>query len=243
MRFWFKNADLRTKDHIRKRNLKLLCNFSVKDHYLSEKHTDSNEMKTLENQRLSENQLQQELRIIEAAQREPHLFGVLYEKYYRQIFLFVYKRCGEEEAAGDVTAQVFMKAMVNLPKYTYRGVPFSAWLYRIASNEVNQHFRNVKGDRTISIERNQIDKVMGMIDEEKTSDLVELYQEVMLETLQEMKPDEVELIELRFFENRSFKDVGYILGITENNAKVKVHRIVERLKKRLKDKVGGSYEA
>lgn len=200
-------------------------------------------MKTLERQRLSENQLQQELQIIKAAQKKPQMFGVLYEKYYRQIFLFVYKRCGEEEAAGDITAQVFMKAMINLPKYTYRGVPFSAWLYRIASNEVNQHFRNVKGERTISIERNHIDKVMGMVDEEKTSDLVELYQEVMLETLQEMKPDEVELIELRFFESRSFKDVAYIVGITENNAKVKVYRIVERLKKRLKAKIGGNYEA
>ncbi len=200
-------------------------------------------MKTLERQRLSENQLQQELQIIKAAQKKPHMFGVLYEKYYRQIFLFVFKRCGEEEAAGDITAQVFMKAMMNLPKYTYRGVPFSAWLYRIASNEVNQHFRNVKGNRTISIERNHIDKVMGMVDEEKSSDLVELYQEVMLETLQEMKPAEVELIELRFFESRSFRDVGYILGITENNAKVKVYRIVERLRKRLKAKLGGSYEA
>ena len=183
-------------------------------------------MKTLERQRLSKNQLQQELQIIKAAQQKPHMFGVLYEKYYRQIFLFVFKRCGEEEAAGDITAQVFMKAMMNLPKYTYRGVPFSAWLYRIASNEVNQHFRNVKGQRTISMERNHIDKVMGMVDEEKDSDLVELYQEVMLETLQEMKPAEVELIELRFFESRSFRDVGYILGITENNAKVKVYRIV-----------------
>ena len=197
-------------------------------------------MTTLESQRLSETQLQQELKLIVAAQKEPHKFGVLYEKYYRQIYLFVYKRCSEEDAAGDITAQVFMKAMVNLPKYSYRGVPFSAWLYRIASNEVNQHFRNVKGDRRISIEKSQIDKVMGMVDEEKTSDLVELYQEVMLETLQEMKPDEVEMIELRFFENRSFKDVGYILGITENNAKVKVYRIIERLKKRLEKKLGAT---
>jgi RNA polymerase sigma-70 factor, ECF subfamily len=200
-------------------------------------------MMTLDRQRLSENQLQQELRIVEAAQKDPRKFGVLYEKYYKQIFLFVFKRVGEEDQAGDITAQVFLKAMVSLPKYSYRGVPFSAWLYRIASNEVNQHFRNAKGDRTISIEKSHIDKVMGMVDEEKSSDLAEMYQEVMLETLHEMKPDEIEAIELRFFEDRPFSEVGFILGITENNAKVKVYRIVERLRKRLKEKLGGNYEA
>ena len=185
---------------------------------MDEKHSDLIAMKTLERQRLTETQLQQELRLVEAAQKDPRHFGVLYEKYYRPIFLFVYKRAGEEEVAGDITAQVFLKAMVNLPKYSYRGVPFSAWLYRIASNEVNQHFRNTKGDRTISMEKSHIDKVMGMVDEEKTSGLAELYQEVMIETLHEMSPDEVEIIELRFFEDRPFSEVGFILGITENNA-------------------------
>ena len=98
-------------------------------------------MKTLERQRLNETQLQQELRLVEDAQSDPRKFGVLYEKYYKQIYLFVYKRTGEQDIAGDVTAQVFMKAMVSLPKYSYRGVPFSAWLYRIASNERSGHAR------------------------------------------------------------------------------------------------------
>ncbi len=200
-------------------------------------------MKTLERQRLNDTQLQQELRLVEDAQKDPRRFGVLYEKYYKQIYLFVYKRAGEQDLAGDITAQVFLKAMVSLPKYSYRGVPFSAWLYRIASNEVNQHFRNAKGDRTISIEKTQVDKVMGMVDEDKASDLSELYLEVMLETLHEMEPEDIELIELRFFEDRPFSEVGFIVGITENNAKVKVYRIVERLRKRLKAKLGGNYEA
>lgn len=211
---------------------------------LDEKHLGFNRMTTLERQRLNETQLQDELRLVEAAQKDPRQFGVLYEKYYRQIFLFVYKRAGEEELAGDITAQVFLKAMLNLPKYAYRGVPFSAWLYRIASNEVNQHFRSAKGDRTISMQKSHIDKVMGMVDEDRKSDLVDLYQEVMLETLQELEPGDVEIIELRFFEDRPFAEVGYILGITENNAKVRVYRIVERLRKRLKAKLGGEfYEA
>lgn len=193
--------------------------------------------------RLTETQLQQELKQIEAAKKNPNRFGALYEKYYRQIFLFVFKRTGKEEVAGDIVSQVFLKALTNIQKYVYKGVPFSAWLYRIASNEVNQHFRNQKGQRMISMEQSHIDRVMGMVDESPEADFTELYQQVMLETLAEMKPEEVQIIELRFFEKRPFKEVAFILGITENNAKVKVYRILERLKKRLRLKLGGSYEA
>ena len=192
--------------------------------------------------RLSEDQLKQELRIIEAAKKDPRRFNRLYDRYYRQIFLFVFKRCGEEEAAADVTSQVFLKALLNLKKYTYRGVPFSAWLYRIASNEVNQHFRNQKSSRTVTMERDQIERMMGALDDDAgDDDRYEFYLKVVLETIKEMKPEEVELIELRFFEQRPFKEIAFIMGITENNAKVRMYRIIERLKKRLKKKLGGSY--
>lgn len=192
--------------------------------------------------RLSEDQLKQELRIIEAAKKDPRRFNRLYDRYYRQIFLFVFKRCGEEEAAADVTSQVFLKALLNLKKYTYRGVPFSAWLYRIASNEVNQHFRNQKSSRTVTMERDQIERMMGALDDDPgDDDRYDFYLKIVLETIKEMKPEEVELIELRFFEQRPFKEIAFIMGITENNAKVRMYRIIERLKKRLKKKLGGSY--
>lgn len=191
--------------------------------------------------RLSQDQLQQELRLIEAAKGDRRRFAPLYERYHKQIFLFVFKRTGQEDVAGDLVAQVFLKAMNNLDRYTYRGVPFSAWLYRIASNEVNQFFRNKKGDRVVSMQREQIERVVGVLDDSSNEDNTEYYVRVMLETLKEMKPAEVEIIELRFFEQRPFKEVAFIMGITENNAKVKVYRILERLRKRLQKKIGGSY--
>jgi RNA polymerase sigma-70 factor, ECF subfamily len=200
-------------------------------------------MMTLQRERLTDHQLQQELLHIEAAKKDPRRFGVIYEKYYRQIFLFVYKRIGEDEITGDVVSQVFMKAMASLEKYEYRGVPFSAWLYRIASNEVNQHFRNQKGDRTVSIEKTQIDRVLGMVDEGADDPHTEHYTKVMLETLTELDAEDVQLIELRFFEDMAFKDVAFIMGITENNAKVRAYRILERLKKKLLKRLGGMYEA
>lgn len=187
---------------------------------------------------LNDQQLREELKIVEAAKANPAMFGALYEKYYKKIFQFIYKRVDDEDITADITAQVFIKAMTNLPKYQYKGVPFSAWLYRIASNEVNQHFRDGKGERTVSIEKNEMSKVLRMADE-TTLEFSDEDVAMLLETIQELEPDEVQILELRFFENKAFKEVAFILGITENNAKVKVYRIVERLRKKMQKKMVG----
>lgn len=190
--------------------------------------------------RLTEKEILDELKLIEAAQKNPARFGLLYNKYYKQIFLFVFKRAEEEEISADITAQVFLKAMLKIPQYKFKGVPFSAWLYRIASNEVNQYFREQKSKRVVSMEKSDIERLMRQADDAPGEDHVSLYQEIVLETLSEMDPEEVEIIELRFFEQRPFKEVADILDITENNAKVKVYRIIERLKKRLEKKLGAT---
>lgn len=189
---------------------------------------------------MTDKEILEELKLIEAAKKNPARFGMLYNRYYKQIFLFVYKRTEEEEICADITAQVFLKAMMKLPQYQFKGVPFSAWLYRIASNEVNQHFRDQKAKRVVSMEKSDIERLMRQADDAPGDDHVTLYQEIVLETLSEMDPEDVEIIELRFFEQRPFKEVAEILDITENNAKVKVYRILERLKKRLEKKLGAT---
>ena len=79
---------------------------------------------------------------MEAARDNPAAFGVLYEKYFRQIYLFVFRRTDDEDIAADLTSEVFLKAMLSLKNLKFQGVPFSAWLYRIASNEINLHLPN-----------------------------------------------------------------------------------------------------
>ncbi|MDX2250536.1 MAG: sigma-70 family RNA polymerase sigma factor [Bacteroidia bacterium] len=182
---------------------------------------------------LSQTQIQDEYLLIEAAQKNPRRFALLYERYYRQIFLFVYKRIDEEEPTADVTSQVFLKAMQNLPKYQFKGVPFSAWLYRIAINEVNQYFRESKTSRAISMESARISDMM----EEVSEDTSEVNISRMMEVIQQLAPDEVQMIELRFFEQMSFKEVADVYNITENNAKVKMYRLLTKMKKLMGKKI------
>lgn len=166
---------------------------------------------------------------IKAAQVNPVRFRPLYERYYEPIYRFVYRRTTDADLSADLSSQVFLKALQRLSSYEYRGVPFSAWLFRIASNEIAQHFRNVRNQRTVSVD----DHTLGDVAEEMELDEDRWQVEDLIDALDGLKPSDVEVIELRFFEQRPFKEVAAILGITESNAKVKTYRILERLKKHM----------
>jgi RNA polymerase sigma-70 factor, ECF subfamily len=181
----------------------------------------------------SPEEIKNELAIIAKAKTDPNRFSALYEKYYKQIFLFVYRRIDDEDLSADLTSQVFLKAILNLPKYQYKGVPFSAWLYRIASNEVNQHFRETKLTRVISIEEDGLSRLVGELREETEERDQE---DIIMASLNYLTKEEVQYLELRFFENKSFREIGYILLITENNAKVKTYRIIDKIKKMIREK-------
>lgn len=171
--------------------------------------------------------IEAEVEVIKAAQEDPRKFAPLYDKYYLPIFRYVFQRVSDEETAADITSQVFAKAIVNLPKYQFRGVPFGAWLFRVAGNELNQLFRKNKAERLVHAKTEQLEQIIEESDTEKGQEQLEL----LIEGLRELKPEELELIELRFFEKRSFREVGEILDLTENNAKVKTFRVIQKLKK------------
>jgi len=167
-----------------------------------------------------------EIAIIERAKLNPAHFAPLYKKYHEVIFRYIFKRVDEEETAYDITSCVFIKAITNLPKYEYRGIPFSSWLFRIAKSELYQSFRDKKAQRTVSIDSMQLGRVM----EEFQIDESEHKRKVLLKILPMLKDNQLQLIEMRFFEKRSFKEIGEILDLTENNAKVKTFRALLKLK-------------
>jgi RNA polymerase sigma-70 factor, ECF subfamily len=174
----------------------------------------------------SNQQLNEELVIINAAKQNPEHFAALYDKYYKQIFNYVYQRLDSKDTAFDITGQVFLKALTNLQKYQFKGVPFSSWLYRIAHNEVMQLFRSQKDKRAINADIGDLRNIC----EENESPFFEEYIPHLKKLIQELKSEDLQLVELRFFEKRPFKEISEILEITEVNAKVRMYRIIEKLK-------------
>jgi RNA polymerase sigma-70 factor, ECF subfamily len=175
----------------------------------------------------TERAIAEENQIVEQARTNPEVFGFLYEKYYRAIFIFIDRRVDDRQTADDLTSQVFLKAMLNLPKYQFKGLPFSAWLYRIASNQINEFYRNSHQSRVVSLDDTHLERLFGEAGEMARDDRADL----VAHLLDQLEPAEVQLLELRFFEDQPFKEIAYILDITENNAKVKTYRIIEKLRK------------
>jgi RNA polymerase sigma-70 factor (ECF subfamily) len=172
-------------------------------------------------------QMLSEQQEIEAAKTDPRQFEALYNRYYEPILRFVYKRVETKESAYDITSQVFLNAMLKLKQFNITGTPFSSWLYRIAINEINQLYRKEKVQRAVKLEE---DELKYMVQEMNTEESIEARYEKVAEVLGHLEEEEIQVIELRFFERRAFKEIGEILNITENNAKVKLYRIIDKLK-------------
>lgn len=170
---------------------------------------------------LEENQL------VQAAKKQPRKFAALYTRYYETIFRFVFKRVSDNDLSADITQQVFMKAMENLKRYEFRGLPFSAWLYQIARNEVAQFFRQNKHQRSISMESGQIAYLMEEMEETNSDADVQR----MVKAIQLLRQEEIEFIEMKYFERLPYREIAAIYQIQENNAKVKMHRLLKKLKK------------
>jgi RNA polymerase sigma-70 factor (ECF subfamily) len=176
--------------------------------------------------------MEEELGIIQLAKNDPRHFGPLYKKYHQQIFRYVQQRIDDPELACDITSQVFVKALTNIHKFEFRGVPFSSWLYRIAKSELYQSFR----DRKVEMNSYNLQFHLDTREDDFEDETSQQQKRLLLHALSALKKHELNLIELRFFEKRSFKEIGELQNITENNAKVKTFRALEKLRTLFKNK-------
>lgn len=184
--------------------------------------------KSSELQTLTANQLIEEALVIAAAKQDAAAFRPLYESYFKRIFLFVYHRVEDRDLTADITAQVFLKALSRIQQYNERGLPFSSWLYRIAVNECTDFFRRNKRARVVYVEEPSFHHLFEEMFPDDPRDELEKKLQIVL---QKLKPDELQIIELRYFEDMPFKTVAEVLNITENNAKVRTYRTLEKMKK------------
>lgn len=171
-----------------------------------------------------------ETEVIALAKKDAKYFGVLYDAYFERIYIFVFKRLGGlEDIAGDITQQTFMKAMANISKYEDRGFPFSSWLYRIAQNEVSMYFRQNKKKHFVPVDEERIQDIASEVNASNYMTIEE--QEKLIEVINNLDEKTADLIELRFFQQLSFKEIADIYNITEANAKMRIYRTLEKIGK------------
>ena len=171
-------------------------------------------------------QINSEHKLVEAAKKDKEKFRAIYNTYYEIVFRFIYQRTGDETTTSDIVSEVFFKALGNLTKYEFRGLPFSSWLLRIAHNEIIKHYKKIKKSRVVKLEARHLYRLTSEENDNNTKD----FKPFLLNTLKELKIEDFQLIEMRFFENRPFKEIAEILNKQESAVKMKVYRILKKLK-------------
>lgn len=179
------------------------------------------------NYHISNEEISQEQAWVEAAQQNPEKFDKLYDRYFEGIFNFIYRRTDDEAVAADISSQTFLAALQHIKKYNFRGLPFSAWLYKIAANQVNKYYRASKKNMVFSLEESLIGKLITETEEDANEEKISL----LVDYLKQLSTEDVMVLELRFFEGKGFKEIAYILEITESGAKMRTYRALGRLKK------------
>jgi RNA polymerase sigma-70 factor (ECF subfamily) len=182
--------------------------------------------------------LSEEKQLVRQAQKAPDAFAELYDQYYPKIFGYVLRRTTNLEAAQDITSETFLKALRKLWQFRWRNVPFSSWLYRIATNEINQYFRKAEYKKSISMEELQEQGFELISPHDPESELIEAqeklkqYQDFLeiQEKIVRLSAKYQEVIALRFFEQKQINEIAEILGKKEGTVKSLLHRAVEKLR-------------
>ena len=186
---------------------------------------------------ITPDQLKAEEELVKRAQHSPEAFGDLYEIYYQRIFNYAVKRTANVQLSLDITSTTFLKAFSQIKKYRWRDVPFAAWLYRIASNEINDHYRRQGGRRMSSIETIvELADTSDYADEiNEAEDELNRHEEFILlhKKISELPFIYQEVIALKFFERKKIREMVKILGKKEGTIKSLLHRGVEKLREKM----------
>jgi RNA polymerase sigma-70 factor, ECF subfamily len=174
---------------------------------------------------LTDSSLNAERLLIEAAQSDPNRFAELYENNFHRVYAFVARRINDRDAAQDVTAEVFHQALKNLGRFQWRGVPFAAWLMRIASNALAD--RRQQTSRGVEVQAEEtLDNCA-----ESSGDAVEVERRAMLfELVDRLPADQRTVILRRFVEQTSIREIAQELGRSEGAVKQLQFRALETLR-------------
>lgn len=166
-----------------------------------------------------------------AADGDSEAFGVLYERYVSRIFNYVYYRTGNVLDAEDLTERVFFRALRHISNYRNRGLPFSAWLYRIAHNLVANWHRDNSRRKEIPLDEGAM--VGHRSDHPEIALLVNEERERLLGVIRDLPAERQQLLILKFAEHLSNAEIGHVMGRTEGAVKSLYHRTLLSLRDQL----------
>jgi RNA polymerase sigma-70 factor, ECF subfamily len=157
---------------------------------------------------------------------DPEALGVIYERYYQGIYRYVYYRVGDTALAEDLTGDVFLKMLHGIESYSIQGVPFSAWLYRIARNRIIDHLRRQPEKTDVSLEEARVESIASG---DRAIDNA-LQRDELLKAVKVLTGEQRQVIILKFIDDLDNATIGKMLGKTEGAVKSLQHRALDTLR-------------
>ena len=183
--------------------------------------------------------LAEEKELIAQCKRNPLAFGKIFDEYFEVIFNYILYRVMNVTLAQDLTSQTFYRALNSLWKFRWTGVSISAWLYQIATNEVNGFFRNLKKRPEHSLEdvAENLKGTKFAPDAELEAAEMEMSKNetfsMLASVIRDLDDEEQSLITLRYFEKKPFQEIAQILNKREGTLRMRSKRALEKLKHKL----------
>jgi RNA polymerase sigma-70 factor, ECF subfamily len=169
--------------------------------------------------------------LIEAAQHDPARFADLYELNFERVYAYIVKRVRDRAESEDLTAEVFQQALANLKRFEWRGIPFAAWLFRIAANLISD--RRQRSGREITND-SQVELAQSETGKTSPAEIEQVERRATLYRLVDTLPAEQKrVVVLRFVEEKSIKEVAREIRKTEGAVKQLQFRALTNLRARM----------
>jgi RNA polymerase sigma-70 factor (ECF subfamily) len=179
-----------------------------------------------------------ESELLDSVGKDPTDFSSIFRLYHKPIFGYILRRTGDFDDTADLTADTFLKVYTHLNRFQYRGISIKVWIYRIATNEVNQFYRRSKRHASMfdRLDLNAKDLLKDQLrhdreEIEKEWARHEQFQDV-LRALQTLPVKYQEVIALRYFEGKDNPEIAQILDMKEGTLKSLISRGLEKLRKK-----------
>lgn len=172
---------------------------------------------------MDKHEVEDDLRLVNQAQSgDVEAVGLLFDKHYRSMFRYFYARVGQRQQAEDLAGELFTRMVHHLPSFQPSGVPFRAWLFRIASNLTMDHFRVGNGKELAPLEQATVvaqpeQNPVRQVERQMTS-------ETLQATLETLVPEQRQVIILRFLAGLSLQETADVMERTLSAVKAMQHR-------------------
>lgn len=179
-----------------------------------------------------------DLELLNKIKGNPAYFSEIFKLYYKSIFGYIFRRTGDFDDTADIAADTFVKAFLHIKNFSHKGISIKVWLYRIATNEVNQFYRYRQKQNSlfhrVDFENKELFKNYLHKDKEELEAELHKHKQflMVLEALKTLPNKYQEVISLRYFEGKDNKEIVEILNINEGTLKSLLSRGLEKLREK-----------